>query len=74
VSLVVAGLHCFWTRAYVGDVPWDVQAAQNLGYSFIGIAEGARADALRIAGARWVLSDFREQDCFFELLQTIWNA
>jgi len=70
----VVGLQCFRTRTYVGDAPWDVKAARNLGYSFIGIAEGAYAEALKTGGARWVVSDYRERGRFLELLQTIWNA
>ena len=70
----IVGLQCFRTRTYVGDAPWDLQAAHNLGYSFIGIAEGAYAEALRTGGARLIFSDFRDRSRFLELLQTIWNA
>jgi phosphoglycolate phosphatase-like HAD superfamily hydrolase len=70
----VVGINRFRTRTYVGDAPWDLQAAHNLGFSFIGIAEGAHAEALRTRGARWVLSDYREPARFLELLQSIWSA
>ena len=63
----------FETRTYVGDALWDVRAANELGYNFIGIAEGGRADALRNAGARWVLRDFADKGRVREILQTIWD-
>lgn len=44
---------------YIGDGPWDVAAASELGWAFIGIASGRRAAALRAAGASQVLPDFR---------------
>jgi phosphoglycolate phosphatase-like HAD superfamily hydrolase len=44
---------------YIGDGPWDFSASQALGWSFIGIARDARADALREMGADRVHSDFR---------------
>lgn len=43
---------------YVGDSPWDVSSAAALGWDFIGIASGARRQALRNAGARTVVADF----------------
>jgi len=42
---------------YVGDGVWDYRAATRLGMRFIGIATGARATALRAAGATTVLPD-----------------
>lgn len=44
---------------YVGDGPWDLLASQSLGWSFIGIAEGRRAQALRELGAEQVHRDFQ---------------
>src|SRR5438270_6445361 len=38
----------------VGDAPWDVRTAAELGHGFVGV--GRRAVALREAGARIVLS------------------
>jgi phosphoglycolate phosphatase-like HAD superfamily hydrolase len=43
---------------YIGDSPWDATAAAKLGWGFIGIAQGARADALRRHGASRVVEDF----------------
>jgi len=45
---------------FIGDGVWDLAAAAGLGWSFIGRANGPRADALRAAGARQVISDFAE--------------
>lgn len=44
---------------YIGDGPWDAHCSAELGWSFIGIASGARAERLRRAGARHVCPDFR---------------
>lgn len=44
---------------YIGDGPWDYHASMELGWRFIGIAEGPRADALWQLGARQVHADFR---------------
>lgn len=44
---------------YIGDGPWDARASAELGWDFIGIASGKRADRLRAAGAGQVHADFR---------------
>lgn len=44
---------------YVGDGVWDYRAATRLGMHFIGVATGARAAALRAAGATTVLPDLQ---------------
>ncbi|NIP17238.1 MAG: HAD hydrolase-like protein [Xanthomonadales bacterium] len=43
---------------YIGDGPWDFAASQELGWSFIGIAEGDRARTLFDLGAERVEADF----------------
>ncbi len=43
---------------YVGDWTWDLQAAQALGWKFIGIATGEAEKTLRAAGAQNVFPDF----------------
>jgi phosphoglycolate phosphatase-like HAD superfamily hydrolase len=40
---------------YVGDGLWDVRACARIGLPFLGIGSGARAEALREAGASPVL-------------------
>lgn len=43
---------------YVGDGLWDLQASRLLDWKFIGIAQGAHARQLRLAGADEVRQDF----------------
>jgi beta-phosphoglucomutase-like phosphatase (HAD superfamily) len=43
---------------YIGDGPWDLEASLELGWSFIGIAEGERARTLIELGAERVDADF----------------
>jgi phosphoglycolate phosphatase-like HAD superfamily hydrolase len=45
---------------YVGDGPWDLAAARAVGWGFLGIASGERAERLRAAGASRVVADFSE--------------
>jgi phosphoglycolate phosphatase-like HAD superfamily hydrolase len=44
----------------LGDGVWDVSAAAALRLPFVGVGRGARADRLRAAGARAVVSDFSD--------------
>jgi phosphoglycolate phosphatase-like HAD superfamily hydrolase len=53
----------------VGDGVWDVRTAARLDLAFIGVASGARAEMLREAGAKHVISDFEDADRFFECLE-----
>ncbi len=48
----------FSAVTYVGDGVWDIRAARNLGWGFIGIASGDGAEQLRRAGASTVLGSF----------------
>jgi phosphoglycolate phosphatase-like HAD superfamily hydrolase len=50
---------------YVGDGIWDFQAAQRLGWNFIGIGSGTAADQLLQAGAVAVLPNFSPSEEFF---------
>jgi phosphoglycolate phosphatase-like HAD superfamily hydrolase len=43
---------------YVGDGVWDLQASRELDWEFIGIASGAQARKLRLAGAVDILANF----------------
>ena len=45
---------------YIGDGPWDALSSLELGWDFIGIASGDRADALRRCGAASIIEDFAE--------------
>ncbi len=57
--LDLAGLPPEHLITYIGDGPWDWHASCELGWSFIGIADGERADTLRGLGAQQVHADFR---------------
>jgi len=45
---------------YVGDGIWDYRASRELGWGFVGIADGQRAQALLHAGATDVYCNFKE--------------
>ena len=53
---------------FVGDAPWDVRTAAELGHSFVGV--GRRAESLREAGATVVLSDFGDHKAVLRTLET----
>ena len=54
----------------IGDGAWDVEAARRLGWPFIGIGTGARAERLRNAGARVVLADLSDTEALLDALAT----
>jgi phosphoglycolate phosphatase-like HAD superfamily hydrolase len=53
---------------YVGDGIWDVKAARNLGWNFIGVGTGERAEALRRSGAVKIIPHFEPPRKFLDLL------
>ena len=63
----------FSAVTYVGDGVWDVRAARNLGWGFIGIGSGDAAVQLRQAGAAKVVPDFKPAIRFLDLLGEIPN-
>jgi phosphoglycolate phosphatase-like HAD superfamily hydrolase len=67
------GCPSFQTKTYVGDAPWDIQAARQLKYEFIGIARGPLAEKLKEAGADYVVPNYRE-DTFMKCLEKIWRS
>jgi phosphoglycolate phosphatase-like HAD superfamily hydrolase len=58
----------FSAVTYVGDGVWDIKAARNLGWGFIGIASGDGAEQLRRAGAAMVLPNFSPSEEFFDAI------
>jgi phosphoglycolate phosphatase-like HAD superfamily hydrolase len=48
---------------YLGDGPWDLQAALSLGYAFVGI--GTRLQALKDAGANRLHRDYLDLEAVF---------
>jgi phosphoglycolate phosphatase-like HAD superfamily hydrolase len=63
----------FETKTYVGDAVWDLQAASRLSYQFIGVYADSKAERLRAEGARQLISDYRNGEIFFKILEGIWN-
>jgi phosphoglycolate phosphatase-like HAD superfamily hydrolase len=61
----------FSAVTYVGDGVWDIKAARNLGWGFIGIASGDGAEQLRRAGAAMVLPNFNPCEKFFDTLSKL---
>jgi phosphoglycolate phosphatase-like HAD superfamily hydrolase len=45
---------------YLGDGVWDVKASAALGYQFVGIGSGNRAQRLRELGVAEVFADYRD--------------
>lgn len=54
------GLESFERVVSLGDGLWDVRAARNLGFAFVGVGGGVRAARLRRAGASHVVGDFKD--------------
>jgi phosphoglycolate phosphatase-like HAD superfamily hydrolase len=65
------GVVGFGSIVYVGDAVWDVKAARNLGWRFVGIGGGERAGRLRGEGARHVIGDYRDQGLFFDAISAV---
>jgi phosphoglycolate phosphatase-like HAD superfamily hydrolase len=58
----------FDSVTYIGDEVWDVVASRNLGYKFIGIGSGDKAEKLRKEGAVQIVNDMTDKDLFFSKL------
>ena len=56
----------FSAITYVGEGIWDIRAARNLGWGFIGIASGDGAEQLRRAVASTVLRSFEPVTKFLD--------
>jgi phosphoglycolate phosphatase-like HAD superfamily hydrolase len=54
------GCESFDRVVSLGDGLWDVSAARNLGFAFVGLGGGERAAMLRDAGASHVIEDFED--------------
>ena len=53
---------------YVGDGSWDVHAARELGWAFIGIESGAAPSKLRALGVRHIFSDYLQSEAILSAL------
>jgi phosphoglycolate phosphatase-like HAD superfamily hydrolase len=63
----------FETKTYVGDAPWDLRAATDRGFHFIGVGAGKRAGLLRSQGAEWLVADFGRPEVFLGILDHIFG-
>ena len=54
---------------FIGDGVWDVRAARNLGWTFIGIGAGENAERLRRAGADTIIPDYNPIARFLSILR-----
>jgi phosphoglycolate phosphatase-like HAD superfamily hydrolase len=53
---------------YVGDGSWDVHAARELGWGFIGIESSKAPSKLRALGARHVFPDYLKSEAILSVL------
>lgn len=53
----------------IGDRPWDVRTAAEVGVAFVGVGQGNREEALRSAGASVVLPDLADRPLLFDALE-----
>lgn len=60
----------FEKTVYFGDGEWDVEAALQLGYDFIGIDSANKKEALKKTGAKYVFEDFKD---YTRLIDLIYN-
>jgi len=64
----------------VGDGPWDVSAARELGHAFVGVAGDGGSERLRAAGAVEIVHNYRDPQAFFAavdralLRQSSWTS
>ena len=70
----VYGVKGFDSVVYVGDGTWDLQSSRSMGYHFIGVGHGDRAEKLRYEGAEHIVPDFAEENGFFDILETLWES
>jgi len=55
----------------VGDGPWDVVTARQLGMAFIGVARGEQAALLHELGAAVVIEDFTDGEAFLAAVASV---
>ena len=55
---------------YVGDQPWDLRAAREIGVAFLGIGSGDRRRRLEIAGAV-MAENYADEDRFCAILDGV---
>jgi phosphoglycolate phosphatase-like HAD superfamily hydrolase len=65
------GISGFEKIVYFGDGEWDVEAALNLGFDFIGINSSDKREALMKSGAKYIFDDFRDLTQIIDLIYNI---
>lgn len=60
----------FEAVTYVGDGPWDITAAREMDFQFVGVACDGDEGRLRSAGASLILSDFSNGHALVNYLVT----
>lgn len=55
---------------YVGDGPWDLEAARSLGFAVVGVAPDGQDGRLREAGVQDIIRDFGDYHLFEAHLMT----
>lgn len=56
---------------YIGDGVWDIRSANNLGYSFIGIASNDEAKALFKEGATYIFPNYDDYESFLVAIEKL---
>ncbi|MEM7105018.1 MAG: HAD hydrolase-like protein [Bacteroidota bacterium] len=54
---------------YIGDAIWDVRTTRNMDLPFIGIQKPGKHDMLYRAGAKHVISDYKDYQGFLNLIE-----
>lgn len=65
------GVDAFEKIVYVGDGVWDARACAGMGWPFIGVATGEKAQCLRDAGVRSIVDNYEDIDAFCELMDRV---
>ena len=67
-AMQTANVSEFQKVFYFGDGEWDVVAALNMGYNFIGIADSNRKNSLIEKGAKIIYRDFKDYNDLIDLV------
>lgn len=59
---------------YVGDGVWDGRTSATMGWPFIGVAEGEKAQCLREEGVEMVIRNYEDVDAVLRLIDRVTAA
>ena len=68
------GVGGFERIVYVGDGVWDARTSAKMGWPFIGVAEGEKAQFLREEGVERIIPNYEDVDAFLELIDRVTAA